>query len=117
MIEHTPGELSVTAQQDGFFVVPVARGPCKEVVGNVAILTLAQTAPHECDNPECPGDVNRRRLEAFEGLLAACTDVAKGLRRLRDAPPPAFESATELSALWVQLSAACNSAAIAKTPE
>ena len=29
------------------------------------------TAPHECDMPGCPGPVNKRKLEAFDELLAA----------------------------------------------
>lgn len=27
--------------------------------------------PHDCDDPECPGNVNRQRLEAFEDMREA----------------------------------------------
>ena len=30
---------------------------------------LAPTAPHDCDMPNCPGPVNKRKLEAFDELL------------------------------------------------
>ena len=30
---------------------------------------LARTAPHDCDVPGCPGPLNQRKLEVFEGLL------------------------------------------------
>ena len=29
------------------------------------------TAPHDCMMPNCPGPVNKRKLEAFDDLLAA----------------------------------------------
>ena len=32
---------------------------------------VARTAPHDCDVPGCPGPVNKRKLEAFDSLLAA----------------------------------------------
>ena len=35
----------------------------------------ARTAPHDCDVPGCPGPVNKRKLEAFEQLLAAALEV------------------------------------------
>ena len=36
---------------------------------------LARTAPHDCDVPGCPGPLNQRKLEAFEGLLEALKDL------------------------------------------
>ena len=32
---------------------------------------VAPTAPHDCDMPGCPGPLNKRKLEAFDNLLAA----------------------------------------------
>ena len=72
MIEHTPGELNITVQQDGFFVVPRRKPSGKELVGNFDLLTMVLAAPHECSDPQCPGNVNRRKLEAFDRLLAVC---------------------------------------------
>ena len=37
---------------------------------------VAPTAPHSCDVPDCPGPVNKRKLEAFDDLLAALTKIA-----------------------------------------
>lgn len=33
-------------------------------------------APHECSDPACPGNVNWRKLEAFDKMLGALQDVA-----------------------------------------
>ena len=30
------------------------------------------TAPHDCMMPGCPGPANKRKLETFDDLLAAC---------------------------------------------
>ena len=31
----------------------------------------ARTAPHDCDVPDCPGPVNKRKLDLFAELLGA----------------------------------------------
>lgn len=36
-------------------------------------------APHACDEPDCPGPVNKRKLEAFDQLLAACEAILSGV--------------------------------------
>ena len=36
---------------------------------------LARTAPHDCDVPGCLGPVNKRKLDLFAELLAACEAV------------------------------------------
>ena len=33
------------------------------------------TAPHDCIMPGCPGPENKRKLEAFDDLLAACQNA------------------------------------------
>lgn len=43
---------------------------------NGALLTLAPTAPHTCTDEACPGAVNKRKLEAFDGLLEALRALA-----------------------------------------
>jgi hypothetical protein len=45
----------------------------------VADHKVAPTAPHECSDPQCPGDVNRRKLAAFDGLLSATQKTAAWL--------------------------------------
>ena len=39
--------------------------------GNTVSQVDPTTAPHECNMPGCPGPENKRKLEAFDGLLAA----------------------------------------------
>ena len=45
-------------------------------VGTVELVALACTAPHDCNARGCPGPVNKRKLEAFDELLAALTKIA-----------------------------------------
>ena len=41
--------------------------------GNAVMLVtdIATTAPHHCDDPKCPGNITRRKLEAFEEMRQA----------------------------------------------
>ena len=47
-----------------------------ECKANLSLLALAPTAPHDCEDKTCPGAVNKRRLEAFDGLLDALKELA-----------------------------------------
>jgi len=38
--------------------------------GDSSLIAMAPTAPHVCEYPQCPGDINRRKLELFDDLLA-----------------------------------------------
>ena len=40
-------------------------------VGRGELVALASASPHDCNERGCPGPVNKRRIEAFEELLAA----------------------------------------------
>lgn len=42
------------------------------MIEHTNLILRAHEAPHECSDPQCPGNVNRRKLEAFDGLLAVC---------------------------------------------
>ena len=42
-----------------------------EKVPRSELVALACISPHACEVPGCPGPVNKRKLEAFEELLAA----------------------------------------------
>ena len=39
------------------------------------LVALACMSPHSCEVLDCPGPVNKRKLEAFEGLLEALKDL------------------------------------------
>ena len=39
---------------------------------NARLIAAAPEAPHDCEVPDCPGQRNKRLLEATEGLLEAC---------------------------------------------
>lgn len=48
--------------------------------GNHALSLLAPTAPHECSDPACPGNVNRHKLAAFEKMRKALEQASDALR-------------------------------------
>jgi hypothetical protein len=45
--------------------------PPEQARGNAHLIATACAAPHECSDPQCPGNVNWRKLELFDELLAA----------------------------------------------
>ncbi len=59
----TVAQCHLPLGDDGNYDIPQAEA-------NAELIALADTAPHEC-TPECPGEMNRRRLVAAEGLLEA----------------------------------------------
>ena len=44
-------------------------------------VALCETAPHSCDDPSCPGDINRRKLEAAEGMANLLVEISKNLNQ------------------------------------
>lgn len=44
------------------------------IEADVRLMTLAPTAPHECSDPQCPGNVNRLKLKAAK-KMAECLRV------------------------------------------
>jgi hypothetical protein len=44
---------------------------------DVRLIELAPTAPHDCDDPTCPGAVNKRRLDAWDDLAKVCRDMSE----------------------------------------
>ena len=63
-IEFTDGKLrSVLARIFGSELCSEHQGTAEN---NAQLLALAPTAPHDCDDPQCPGAVNKRKLEAQE---------------------------------------------------
>ncbi len=65
-IKHTPAKTFM------FYTAPHLT--LREITENAPLVNIITTAPHECD-PECPGEINRRKLEAAEGLLEAAKNA------------------------------------------
>ena len=71
-------------------------GDIQRLVCQGPVSRLARTAPHSCDVPGCPGPENKRKLEAFEDLLAALQMLAQTphiLYYLKTNDPMALEQA------------------------
>ncbi len=46
------------------------------VMGNTTLRELATATPHFCADPQCPGDINRRKLQAAEEMAKALHHIA-----------------------------------------
>lgn len=66
--------------------VPICGGQHidKRSENNAALLILAPTAPHDCENVTCPGAVNEQKLEAFDALLNAAKNAMSNLQYRAD---------------------------------
>lgn len=102
---HTPDRWEQRPQSEGGYighapnqgcgVTAIASLYCEHVRGayhfpaelernaNAQLIIAAPTAPHECDDPACPGNVNRRKLEAIDGLLVVC-ELVTTVQTIRD---------------------------------
>lgn len=70
-LKHTRWPWAVAIGVNRFILGPEPRDRSEREQGdNMRLVGLSATAPHHCVDPECPGDVNRRKLEAFEPMLA-----------------------------------------------
>lgn len=49
---------------------------CESTVG------IALTAPHECSDPDCPGDANRKKLEAYDAMAESHARLLEAVRRV-----------------------------------
>lgn len=92
--EHAPGPwyvpawnaLRVVMKERGHeyiqaIVAPTGRTKAGHSEGraNAKLTALAPTAPHKCPDPQCPGNVNRRKLELYGELLAFIKPLASEL--------------------------------------
>ena len=58
---------------------PQLRGVLSKAA-DAKLVERTHEVPHDCDIPNCPGPVNKRKLEAFDDLLAACLAVTNLLQ-------------------------------------
>jgi hypothetical protein len=103
MIKHTPGPWKKNEGTSRFHITAPRsengnRYICSlldDAIGeqDTNLITLAPTAPHECDDLKCPGNVNRMKLELLDkiicdlkeyfivngvqGSIDLCDDIAK----------------------------------------
>lgn len=49
----------------------------EELVATAHLFTIAQSAPHDCGDPECPGFQNKRKLELYDKFQRAIHEFAK----------------------------------------
>ena len=48
--------------------------------GDRELLGMIASAPHECDDPKCPGNINRQKLEMFDEMLSALRETRKAMQ-------------------------------------
>lgn len=49
----------------------------EEHLANLRLMALARQAPHDCGDPECPGVINKRKLELYDKFQYAIKAFAK----------------------------------------
>ena len=80
-------------------VCRISADTSKDCLHRAKLIAAAPTAPHECDDPDCPGNINRKKMEAYPGLLAACKEsllwLHEGTRPMRLMISEAIAKATE----------------------
>lgn len=47
-----------------------------EMEANQNLVLLSQSAPHDCGDPECPGFINKRKLELYDKFQRAIHEFA-----------------------------------------
>lgn len=97
-LEHTPGPYKVDPdprpdmEQNFHIVTGTGRALCFCSCGwpddgsaedQAELLALADTAPHECSVADCPGDLNRRKLELFGELVKTLSVLTSALSQHR----------------------------------
>lgn len=91
MIEHTRDDWEVRPTtepcdiRDGYEIVSKNLGGVIAYVNNeenACVMACGHEAPHECADPQCPGDINRRKLEAYPDLVNGTHKTVVWLRRL-----------------------------------
>ena len=65
--------LPITKEDRQPLIAVVSMRP--DGAGNCVLLSIAPTAPHFCADPQCPGEINRRKLEAAEELAKVCREI------------------------------------------
>lgn len=82
MIEHSPGDWKasgrlVYASPHDDLVAMIVYQPNDKIIANhnAHLIAKAHEAPHECSDAQCPGNVNRRKLEACASLFCAATKL------------------------------------------
>ena len=129
MIRHTPGDWVLEAngpcwnlrspdRVDHFLVlVGMLHNNPGELKANAHLIATARTAPHECADTQCPGNINRRKLEAFDGLLAVCEQYHTQFRKEVHRDGATALSLVDASALYSDATAAIANAKKPTTPE
>ena len=48
--------------------------------GDALLLEHIAEVPHECDDPKCPGNINRQKLEMFDEMLSALRETRNAMQ-------------------------------------
>lgn len=59
----------ITDENYPWYICHVASGQPGGDGDDAALLSLAPTAPHFCEDPKCPGNINRQKLGLFHEMI------------------------------------------------
>lgn len=66
-----------TEETPGLKICTALVGGDEEDSANMKLIAFAQHAPHDCGDPECPGVINKRKLELYDKFQVAINEFAK----------------------------------------
>lgn len=85
-LKHTPGPWSYGQRESevgsNYYRIKTSNdvlsgdnlvGYCGEA--NARLIAAAPEAPHECDDPKCPGNINRQKLELYDEMVKALQEI------------------------------------------
>jgi hypothetical protein len=79
-INHTKGTWRITGAykhliDNGTEDSPVICEIWNRKEDDATLVSIAKTAPHECDDPKCPGNINRQIIEMFPKLMTMIENI------------------------------------------
>ena len=66
-----------------------------EDAANALLMETPPAAPHECSNPGCPDDLNRRKLELLDEIVDLLPDIQRLVMQVTNTGLPGLQSIIE----------------------
>ncbi len=69
--KHEDDDIIPAITEETHYANPDQTTTWEDYLANLRLMALAQHAPHDCGDPECPGVINKRKLELYDKFQAA----------------------------------------------
>lgn len=71
------GPFGIGVDRTSRYTAMVSGDNAEPAIANAYLFLLAQSAPHDCGDPECPGFQNKRKLELYDKFQRAIHEFAQ----------------------------------------